>query len=289
MSGFTIAGDNISTPAGTVFTLDQMGSLAESLPWVTANVIIMPPHQYVVEMKLETERHREIFRLLEYACAHHPAAWRAYFRAYKTRNRYLTIGSYRYWYTQIRAARMLNRCDKASELENTRAGAQARPVKNWRGCAYAWKSEYGLRCENVENYCNLVVAELRCSDDSPPAPLLLRYAPMVPLSEFKALVETLESGPGLVTSTEAAAVIIASFQRVEPLHTKTASNSHRAPTLPGELTLSVPWLKQRDMDIARVAADLRWLSGAPQPQVSSVIPLSSLGEYLVQLRIPPAA
>jgi hypothetical protein len=288
MSGFSIDGDRICAETGRVFSLAEVGSLAEGLPWVTANVIIMPPHQYVVEMKLATERDRDIFRLLEYTCAHHPATWRAYFRAYKTRTRYLIIGRHRYWYSQIHAARMLNRCGESSELENVREGAEAKPVKNWQGSPYAWKFEYGLSCENVENYCNLVVAELTQSADSPPALSLLRYAPMVPLRGVKALMDTLESGPRLGSFTEAAAVITESFQRVEPLHTNTASNSHRAPTPPGELTLSAPWLKQRDMDIARVAADLRWLSGAPQLQVSSVFRLPSAGEYLVQLRIPPA-
>lgn len=119
------------------------GSKTERLPWVTPNVIILPPHQYVVEAKLQTKEESEAFESLRDSCAHHPNRWKAFFRAYKTKGSYLEIGDYRYWYSQIGAARMMNRSDRESELENIRVGEGERAVKNRSGSDYAWRRLYG--------------------------------------------------------------------------------------------------------------------------------------------------
>ena len=183
MGDTRIEGDRVILESGRNITLDDLGELADRLPWVTANVIIMPPHMYVVEMKLQSEEDHEAFRALQYACANHPSSWKAFFRAYKAKNKYLVIGNYRYWYTQVRAARMMNRCDRDSELENTRGGEGVRAIKKWNGCTYAWRREYGLQCENLHRYCNLLVVEAtgRAEGFS-----ITRYAAMVPREAYSA-------------------------------------------------------------------------------------------------------
>ncbi|MGH7847788.1 MAG: hypothetical protein ACREQW_21810 [Candidatus Binatia bacterium] len=191
MREFSIHRSDIVSDNGEVCTLEQLESLANTLPWVAQAGIVMPPHQYVVEMKLQSETDRQTFALLEYACAKHPAGWKAYFRAYPSRNRYLLLGNHRYWYSQIEPARMLNRCDKSSEVENTRREKGAVRVKSWQGVPYAWKSDYGLQCENVSRYCNIVVVNIK--DD---APVVVRYAAMVPLADLNSVVNTPQFSSG---------------------------------------------------------------------------------------------
>jgi hypothetical protein len=157
-----IEGERVLIGSDRRLSLEELGVMAERLPWVAAKVFIMPPHQYVVEGKLQDDEARETFEALRYACAHHPASWKAFFRAYKSRNRYLVIGDYRYWYTQIRAARMMNRCDRDSELENTRgrprgAGVRmhgsASMVLSARTChatAICWWSRKGKRTDTLQ-------------------------------------------------------------------------------------------------------------------------------------------
>jgi hypothetical protein len=282
MRKFSIQDSDIVFEDGEPCSLEELETLANKLPWVTPDAIIMPSHQYVVEMKLESERDCQTFALVEYACAKHPVGWKAYFRAYRSRNRYLVLGKHRYWYSQIGPARMLNRCDKSSEVENTRREEGAAGVKNWHGVPYAWKSEYGLECENVFRYCNLVVVSL---ENGPP--VAVRYAAMVPLVDFNRVVKTPESasGPDESPIGEAEAVIKQFLHGVEPAP-RTGTNWKRAPTSRGQIALSVPWLVHKNMNVGRVAAHLRSLSGSPQLDVMRVTPLPGAREYMVQLRVP---
>jgi hypothetical protein len=277
MGNFSNQDANIVFEDRELYSIEDLEMLANKLPWVTPVDIIMPPHQYVDDMKLQSEGDRQAFALVKYACAKHPAGWKAYFRAYQSRNRYLVLGKHRYWYSQIGPARMLNRCDKNSEIENTRREDGASRVKNWKGVAYAWKSEYGLQCENVSHYCNLLVVRLEGH-----SPVAVRYAGMVPIVEFNRVVDALEpvAGCGGSAGTEVKQIL----HGIEPAP-KVRANWKRAPKSPGEIALSVPWLVQTNMNFERVAAHLQLLSGSPRLDVKRVIPLPPASEYLVQLRV----
>jgi hypothetical protein len=176
---------------------------------------------------------------------------------------------------------MLNRCDKNSEIENTRREEGASRVKNWQGVAYAWKSEYGLRCENVSQYCNLLVVRLEGHSR-----VAVRYAGMVPIVEFNRVLDVLEplAGRGGSLGTEADAVIKQLLHGIEPAP-KVRANWKRAPKSLGEIALSVLWLVQTNMNFGRVAAHLQLLSGSPRLDVMRVTPLPAASEYLVQLRV----
>jgi hypothetical protein len=50
-----IEGERVVVGWGRSLSLEELGALAEKLPWVEANVFIMPPHEYVVEGKLQDE------------------------------------------------------------------------------------------------------------------------------------------------------------------------------------------------------------------------------------------
>jgi hypothetical protein len=286
MSALRIEGEEVVLESGRRLGLEEIGALAAGLPWVKANVFIMPPHEYVVDAKLQSESEREAFAVLRYSCAHHPAGWKAFFRAYRASNRYLVLGSYRYWYTQNHAARMMNRCDRSSEVENTRSGDGVRAVRRWVGRAYAWKSEYGLECENVQRFCNLVVMDDVGLGVGRKAELVLsRYAAMVPrerFSEWRA-----EVGAQSV-SVDVEEKVRRTVEGVEAISGMAPSKSKHVPSTGVEAGLGAVWMRQKNMSVPRVATDLRWFSGAPRVEVETVLWLRTTGEYLVQLNVPPA-
>jgi hypothetical protein len=240
----------------------------------------MPPHEYVVEAKLQSTEERETFEGLRHACEHHPSSWRAFFRAYKSKNKYLVVGSSRYWYSQIGAARMMNRCDRNSELENIRGGQDARAIRNWSGSAYAWKSEYGLDCENLQRYCNLLVVGPGRAGEGVS---IARYAAMV---SREAVRDSQRSRRGNTVAPTIEDEIRQVLDGVEAVAGVSPSNSKRATDCGVEASLSGAWMQQKDMSAARVATDLRWFSTAPRMEVKRVIPLETPGEYLVQLNVP---
>jgi hypothetical protein len=278
-SGVGIEADQIVYGSGRI-SLEQLGSLAERLPWVTANVFIMPPHQYVVEAKLQSREERETFAALRYCCAHHPRHWKAFFRAYKTKGSYLDIGEYRYWYSQIGAARMINRSDRQSEMENLRGGKGERAVRNWCGCAYAWRREYGLGCENVHRYCNLLVYETAQGGAGP----ITRYAAMVPRDAVRDWCASRGGSPGGGGVEEEIRRVL---QGVEAIAGLRPSYSQQAACSDEEASLGAVWMRQKDMAAPRVATDLRWFSTAPSLELERAFPLRTDRNYLVQLSVQP--
>ncbi len=275
-----IEGERVVVGSGRSLSLEELGALAEKLPWVAAKVFIMPPHEYVVEGKLQDEDARETFEALCHACARHPASWKAYFRAYRSKNRYLVIGGHRYWYTQIRAARMMNRCDRDSELENTRGGQDDRAITKWTGCAYAWKREYGLQCENLPRYCNLIVVE---EGETGGDLVITRYAPMVAR-------EAVEAWRGGLAADAASSGIAGEIRRllqgVASMDGVPPANSGQVTCSGAEASMEATWMRQKDMSPSRIATDLRWFSTAPRLEVERIFALGVPGSYLVQLNVP---
>ncbi len=276
-----IEAEQVIDGSGRILSLEQLSTLADRLLWVTPKVFIMPPHQYVVEAKLRSQEEREAFESLRDACAHHPKRWKAFFRAYRTKGNYLEIGDHRYWYSQIGAARMMNRSDRKSELKNIRRGEGERAVKNWGGCAYAWRWEYGLACENIQSYCNLVVfqASLTGRDGS-----IIRYAAMVPrvaLSEWCAIRKDHPISGNIEED------IRRLLQGVEAVSGVSPSRSKQATCSDEEASLRAVWMHQRDMGVSRVATDLRLFSTAPRLEIERILPLETDRNYLVQLGVTP--
>jgi hypothetical protein len=276
-----IEAEQVIDGPGRSLSLEELCTLADKLQWVTPNVFIMPPHQYVVEAKLQSQEEREAFKSLRDASAHHPNRWKAFFRAYKTKGSYLEIGDYRYWYSQIGPARMMNRSDRESELENIRGGEGERAVKNWCGCAYAWRREYGLACENVHRYCNLVVfqASLTGRDGS-----IVRYAAMVPREAVSGWCATRMDHPACESAEEEIRRLL---QGVEAVDGIPPARSNRVKCPDEESSLGAVWMQQRDMGVSRVATDLRWFSTAPRLEIERVFPLETDRNYLVQLGVKP--
>lgn len=279
--GTRIDGDRIVLESGRRLTLGELGSLADKLVWKTPYVIIMPPHEYVVEGKLTTEEERATFEALRYACAKHPSAWKAFFRAYKSKNSYLVIGDYRYWYSQLGSARMMNRCDRRSELENTRGGEGERAIKAWTGSPYAWKREYGIECENLDRYCNVVVVK----GDSAGGFAIARYAAMVSREDMDAWEAARHSATSTMGAEEEIRRLL---DGVEAIPGVKPSNSRRADCSEAEASLRGAWMWQRDMSPSRVATDLRWFSMAQWMEVERALPLNA-DAYMVSLRVPAVA
>ena len=268
---------------GRDLSIEELDSMAAKLPWVIPNVFIMPPHQYVVESKLETEDERKAFEALRDSCAHHPKSWKAFFRAYKSKNRYMEIGEHRYWYSQIGAARMMNRSYRESEVENIRGGQGDRAVKNWSGCAYAWRREYGVKCENLHRYCNLIVVEANPSGSDFS---IVRYAAMVTRN---AVISWLAGHRDQQVDGSVEAGIRSYLDGVGAVDGIKAAHSRQVSCSDEEVRLKAVWMKQKDMSEPRVATDLRWFSTAPRLEIERVAPLQAEGNYLIQLNVPPPA
>jgi hypothetical protein len=255
--------------------------MADKLPWVIPNVFIMPPHQYVVENKLKTEGERQAFAALSDSCAHHPSRWKAFFRAYKAKNSYMEIGEYRYWYSQIGAARMMNRSYRESDVENIRGDIGDRAVKNWSGCTYAWIRDYGLECENLHRYCNLILVEANPSGNSFS---IIRYAAMVTRN---AVISWLAGRMNHEMDGSIEANIRSHFHGVESIAGIKPANSINVSCSDDEIGLKATWMRHKDMNPSKVATDLRWFSTAPRLEIEMVAPLQAERYYLIQLRVPP--
>lgn len=243
--------------------------------------MIMPPHEYVVEGKLQTERELETFGALRIACSSHPRSWKAFFRAYRSRNSYLVIGQHRYWYTQIGPARMMNRCDAGSELENTRGAKGDRAITKWTGTPYAWRREFGPLCENLPLYCNLVAVDL---DGDKKTISIVRYAAMVPrdaVSEWE-----LRRSEPRVEQPDTERMVKGQLDGIGSIDGMRESRSSRCDCSEEEASIGAVWMRQRDMAPERVATDLRCFSSARRLEVERVIPLLVGENYLVQLTVP---
>ena len=260
---------------------DELDLLAGKLLWVIPNVFIMPPHQYVVEKNLSAKEQIEAFAALCDACAHHPNRWKGFFRAYKAKNSYIEVGEFRYWYSQIGGARMMNRSYREHETENIRRLEGDRAVKNWNGCTYAWKREYGVECENLHRYCNLIVVE---ASPSGIGFSIVRYAAMVSRDAIKSW----QAGSGnhpVDPSTEENIRSniggVVAVDRVKPANSKHVSCSDE------EMRLKAIWMSYKGMDVSGVATELRWFSTAPRLVIEQVFSLPKDQKYLIQLNIPP--
>jgi hypothetical protein len=276
----TIDGDYVVTSSGERLGLDDLAPLAEELPWVAPDLIVMPPHEYVVEGKLQTERELETFGALRVASSSHPRSWKAFFRAYRSRNSYLVVGQHRYWYTQIGPARMMNRCDADSELENTRGAEGDKAVTKWTGTPYAWRREFGLLCENLPLYCNLVAVEV----DGDKTISIVRYAAMVPrdaVSEWEK-----RRGEPRGEHPDIERMVKEQLDGIGSIDGMRESRSTRSECSEEEASIGAVWMRLRDMAPERVATHLRLFSTAPRLEVERVVPLSIGETYLVQLTVP---
>ena len=273
--------DRFPVGQGRDMSIRELDSLSDKLPWVIPNVFIMPPHEYVVEKNLGTEEEREAFAALSGACAHHPKRWKAFFRAYKAKNSYIEIGEYRYWYSQIGGARMMNRSYRELEIENIRGGEGDRAVKNWTGCTYAWRREYGVESENLHRYCNLIVVDAGASATEF---TIVRYAALV-LRNAVTCWERWEKIDEV--SEEVESSVRNALDGIEALKGIKPANSKQVSCFDEEMLLKATWMSHKGMDFSRVATDLRWFSTAPRLEVERVFALSKGRHYLVQLNVPP--
>jgi hypothetical protein len=278
--GANAKGGEIAPKLGREMSLAQLESFAGQLPWVFPNVFIMPAHQYVVESKLQAVE-REAFAALRDACAHHPDRWKAFFRAYKTKNSYMEIGEYRYWYSQIGAARMMNRSYRESEVENIRGDEGDRAVKNWSGCPYAWKREYGVECENLHRYCNLIVVK---AGHLKSGLSIVRYAAMVARNAVSGWHAGRDDHP---VDQSVEGNIRGLMHGVVAVDGIKPANSKQVSCFDEEMRLRAVWMTHKDMDVSRVATDLRWFSTAPRLEIERVFLLQTDRNYLVQLTVPP--
>jgi len=265
---------------GRDLSIEDLDSLSVELPWVIPKVFIMPPHEYVVEKNLGTEEELKAFAALSDACAHHPKRWKAFFRAYKAKNSYIEIGEYRYWYSQIGGARMMNRSYREHEIENIRGGEGDQAVKNWTGCTYAWKRAYGVESENLHRYCNLIVVDAAASGTEF---AITRYAALVLRNDVMCW-ERWEKIDEAGEETESR--IRKVFDGIEAVEGNKAAYSKQVSCSDEEMLLKAIWMSQKDMEISRVATDLRWFSTAPRLDVEHVFSLSMAQHYLVQLNVP---
>lgn len=271
------------TQQGRDLSVEELDCMANKLPWINPNVFIMPPHQYIVHKKLITDEEREAFDTLHDACAHHPKRYKAFFRAYKAKNSYMEIGKHRYWYSQIGAARMMNRSSRDNEVENIRGGQGDRAVKNWNGCTYAWIREYGVECENLHRYCNLIVVEASpCGSDIS----IIRYAAMV---KRDAVSRWQSGGKSHTIEADLENLIRSRLQGVAAVDGIKVANSKQVPSPDEEIILNAVWMSQNNMDTARVATDLRWFSTAPKLEIEKIYQLQANRNYLIQLNVPSAA
>lgn len=266
---------------GRDLSIEELDSLSGKLPWVIPNVFIMPPHEYVVEKNLGAEEELRAFAALSDACAHHPQRWKAFFRAYKAKNSYIEIGEYRYWYSQIGGARMMNRSYRELEIENIRGGEGDRAVKNWSGCTYAWRREYGVESENLHRYCNLIVVDAGASGTEF---TMIRYAALV----LRNAVSCWERWEKIDDAGEEIENRIRNvFDGIEAVEGVKPANSKQVSCTDQEMLLKAIWMTHKGMDFSRVATDLRWFSTTPRLEVERVFALSREGHYLVQLNVPP--
>lgn len=267
---------------GRDLSIEELDSLSAKLHWVIPNVFIMPPHEYVVEKNLGTEEELRAFTALSDACAHHPERWKAFFRAYKAKNSYIEIGEYRYWYSQIGGARMMNRSYREHEIENIRGGEGDRAVKNWTGCTYAWRREYGVESENLHRYCNLIVVDTGASGTEF---TIIRYAALVlrnAVSCWERWEKIDDAGEEIENSIRKVFDGIEAVDGIKPANSKQVSCSDK------EMLLKAIWMTHKGMDFSRVATDLRWFSTAPRLEVERVFALSRERHYVIQLNVPPA-
>jgi hypothetical protein len=266
---------------GRDMSKEELDLLAGKLRWVIPDVFIMPPHEYVVEKDLERQEQREAFSALCDSCTHHPLRWKAFFRAYKAKNSYMEIGQYRYWYSQIGAARMMNRSFRGSEAGNIRGDEGDRAVKNWSGCTYAWQREYGVECENLRRYCNLIMVEASPSGDDF---TIIRYAAMVARNAVSNWHSRCEEH---TTDEKIEQNIRELMEGVEAVTGIKPANSKHVSCTDEEMRLKAVWMSHKNMDVFRVATDLRWFSTAPRLEIERVFRLQADRRYLIQLNVPP--
>ena len=148
-----------------------------------------------------------------------------------------------------------------------------------------WKREYGLQCENVQQFCNLVVIVSRARGPATKPDLAaVRYAAMVSRAGFSKWRSEVGVKP---VSFDVEEGIRRSLAGVEATTGVSPSNSKRVASSPLETGLGAVWMRQKDMSVPRVATDLRCFSGAPRLEVEVVLSLQANSEYLVQLNVPP--
>ena len=104
----------------------------KQIPWTTATKY-PPPHQYVLQARCPVDP----WRALAFYVRHHPDSYLAYFRGYRTPNRYLDLDGRRYWMTSAGGAGgrvlMLNRALFEDAEPPRRLDRGGVPILDWEG------------------------------------------------------------------------------------------------------------------------------------------------------------
>ena len=126
----------------------DVAAAAARIPWMKFRGETVPPtmpaHWYVVLGQCADVD----WDILAFAIAKHPESYLAYFRGYRTPNRYLELGDgYRYWRTKLHGTHMLNRCTPDSCEPPRRVDQGAGPETDWQGPPWwpkdlPWSEEY---------------------------------------------------------------------------------------------------------------------------------------------------
>ncbi len=128
MAGFEIVDDH--TVAGADGRTHDVLEAIEGLPWVDQLCPLMP-HQYAHQSKADPLAYGVVEHMLKAA---NPDTYRAYFRGYRSPNRYWDApDGQRYWLTRM----MINRCrpDSVEPLRLVSEGAG--PAPDWDGPPWA--------------------------------------------------------------------------------------------------------------------------------------------------------
>jgi hypothetical protein len=64
------------------------------------------------------------------------------------------------------------------------------------------------------------------------------------------------------------------------------ANSKHVSCTDEEMRLKAVWMSHKNMDVSRVATDLRWFSTAPRLEIERVFRLQADRRYLIQLNVP---
>lgn len=140
MKPFVIGNLTLTVRAEDDQVVDSEGDVYEireailAIWWVEARMYVSTsPHEYIVQDRCPAMP----WAVLSCAIARHPESYRAYWRGYKTANRYWELDGYRYWRTSAGGpggfVMMLNRSRLEDAEAPRRVDQGARPAESWSG------------------------------------------------------------------------------------------------------------------------------------------------------------
>ena len=129
-----------------------------AIPWVQARMYVSTsPHDYIVQARCPVTP----WAVLSCAIARHPESYRAYWRGYRTANRYLDMDGRRYWRTSAGGpggfVMMLNRSRLEDAEPPRRVDQGAKPAESWSGPPWEldgtpWPAWYVQGADGVFRY-----------------------------------------------------------------------------------------------------------------------------------------